>query len=253
MFEIGATLREARLRRGVDLAEIEEALRIRAKYLRALEEEQFYVLPGAAYARAFLRAYADYLGLDGQLYVDELVSRNALAEEPAHPDVTPLERRPRWQPSRRALVATGAALAVAALALSVAWFDRETGEAPRRVGTERQATTTRAAETKAQADGEAPNGARVRGVRLVVAAVAGNCWLSLRAGSRDGRVLYEGELPRGRSLRFSGKRFWIRFGAPWNVRVTWNGRVAHSLGGTAVSPPGTPVNALVTPRGVRIL
>ena len=249
MFEIGATLREARLRRGVDLAEVEDALRIRAKYLRALEEEQFHVLPGSAYARAFLRAYADYLGLDGQLYVDELVSRNALAEEPARPDVTPLERRPPWQPSRRTLAAAGAALAVAALALAASHFDWGEGEAPRPVRTERQPTTTGSVETRGETDDEVPNTQRVRGVRLVVTAARGNCWLSLRIGSRLGRVVYEGELARGRALRFSGKRFWIRFGAPWNVRLTWNGRLVQSL------PlfPRAPVNILATPRGIRIL
>ena len=249
MFEIGATLREARLRRGVDLAEIEEALRIRAKYLRALEEEQFHVLPGSAYTSAFLRAYADYLGLDGQLYVDELVSRNALAEEPARPDVTPLERRRRWQPSRRALAFAGAALAVAALALAASHFDWGEGEAPRPVGTARPPATTGPVGTRRETDDETGSRQRVRGVRLVVSAVRGNCWLSVRVGSPVGRVVYEGELARGRSLRFSGKRFWIRFGAPWNVRLTWNGRPAQSL----PSFPRAPANILATARGIRIL
>ena len=45
--------------------------KIRAKYLRALEDENFEELPAATYVKGFLRTYADYLGLDGQLYVDE--------------------------------------------------------------------------------------------------------------------------------------------------------------------------------------
>src|SRR3954469_14124308 len=75
MFEIGTSLREARLRRRIDFAEAEQATKIRGKYLRALEEEQFEILPSETYVKGFLRTYADYLGLDGQLYVAEYNSR----------------------------------------------------------------------------------------------------------------------------------------------------------------------------------
>src|SRR4051794_16759914 len=75
MFEIGNSLREARLRRKVDFARAEAATKIRGKYLRALEDEQFEVLPSQTYVKGFLRTYAEFLGLDGQLYVDEYNSR----------------------------------------------------------------------------------------------------------------------------------------------------------------------------------
>ena len=80
MFEIGNSLREARLRQGLDFPEIEQATKIRGKYLRSLEEEQFDVLPAQTYVKGFLRSYADYLGLDGQLYVDEFNSRYVRGE-----------------------------------------------------------------------------------------------------------------------------------------------------------------------------
>jgi cytoskeleton protein RodZ len=63
--EVGATLREARTDRGVELAEVEAATKIRRRYLNAIENEAWDVLPGPAYAAGFVRAYADYLGLDG--------------------------------------------------------------------------------------------------------------------------------------------------------------------------------------------
>ena len=75
MFEIGNSLREARERRGIDFAQAELATKIRGKYLRALEDEQFAMLPAQTYVKGFLRTYAEYLGLDGQLYVDEFNSR----------------------------------------------------------------------------------------------------------------------------------------------------------------------------------
>jgi len=71
LFEIGNSLREARVRRGVDFSQAELTTKIRGKYLRALEDEQFDMLPAETYVKGFLRTYAEYLGLDGQLYVDE--------------------------------------------------------------------------------------------------------------------------------------------------------------------------------------
>src|SRR6476660_2134153 len=63
---VGKALREAREKRKLGLSEAEEATRIRPRFLRALESEEWDQLPGDAYARAFLRTYADFLGLDGE-------------------------------------------------------------------------------------------------------------------------------------------------------------------------------------------
>jgi cytoskeleton protein RodZ len=71
MADIGATLREARMREHRDIAEFEERTKIRAKYLRALEDEEWSLLPGYTFTKAFLRTYADMLGLDGRMLVDE--------------------------------------------------------------------------------------------------------------------------------------------------------------------------------------
>ena len=81
MFEIGNTLLEARSRRDLDIPTCEAGTKIRAKYLRAMEEEQFDVLPSPTYVRGFLRTYGEFLGLDGGLLVDEYESRFARPEE----------------------------------------------------------------------------------------------------------------------------------------------------------------------------
>src|SRR6478672_9626676 len=93
MFEIGSALREARERRGLSYSQVEEGTKIRARYIRALEDEDFGVLPGATYSKGFLRAYADYLGLDGHLFIDEFNSRY---HDPRNDD-----DRPIYPPSRR--------------------------------------------------------------------------------------------------------------------------------------------------------
>ena len=68
---IGATLREARNRRKVELSEVEAAIKIRVRYLQAIENEEWDALPGVAYTRGFIRTYAYYLGLDGERLADE--------------------------------------------------------------------------------------------------------------------------------------------------------------------------------------
>src|SRR2546430_15628288 len=83
MFQIGESLREARTRRGLTPADVHKAIRIRERYLTALEEERWEMLPGEAYVRGFLKTYADFLGLEGNLYLDEYNSR--IREYPEEP------------------------------------------------------------------------------------------------------------------------------------------------------------------------
>jgi cytoskeletal protein RodZ len=94
MFEIGTTLRQARERRGVSLEVAAEATKIRAGYLGALEDERFEALPGPTYARGFLRAYATYLDLDPQPFVDEYAIRFTVPPWELDEDVIFPRRRP---------------------------------------------------------------------------------------------------------------------------------------------------------------
>jgi cytoskeletal protein RodZ len=75
MAEIGATLRDARIRARIDMSEVESQTKIRAKYLRAIENEEWDLLPGPVYVKSFLRTYGDYLGLDSRMLVEEFKRR----------------------------------------------------------------------------------------------------------------------------------------------------------------------------------
>ncbi len=97
MPEIGETLREARMRAKIDVSEVEATTKIRAKYLRALENEEWGLLPGPTFVRSFLRTYADYLGLDSKLLVEEYRLRH---EHPSELDLAPIA--PNLGPERRA-------------------------------------------------------------------------------------------------------------------------------------------------------
>jgi cytoskeleton protein RodZ len=91
MPDIGSTLRETRMRDRIDISEVEAQTKIRAKYLRAIENEEWDLLPGPIYAKSFLRTYGDYLGLDSRALVDEFRRRY---EGPADHDIRPIASRP---------------------------------------------------------------------------------------------------------------------------------------------------------------
>lgn len=194
MFEIGPALREARERRGLAFGQIEEATAIRTRYLRALEDEQFGVLPGPTYAKGFLRAYAEFLGLDGQLFIDEFNSRH---HDPRRDLEQPIYSRPRSQPQQRrrqrresnlVMIALAAIVAVASMVFLASTFDNPQAPpvAPPTSGTggstTTQNTTTQQTTTTTHHTGHKASSNRF----TVVLTVTGPCWVDVHSGSAAG-------------------------------------------------------------------
>src|ERR1700737_5623162 len=102
MPEIGQSLREARMRAHIDVSEIEAQTKIRAKYLRALENEEWGLLPGPTFVKSFLRTYAQALGLDGKALVEEYRLNH---ESPSETALEPIFSRPH--PTRTRLPGGG--------------------------------------------------------------------------------------------------------------------------------------------------
>jgi len=237
VFEIGASLREARLRQGLDFPEIETGTKIRPKYLRALEDEQFDVLPGDTYIKGFLRTYAEYLGLDGQLYVDEFNSRYVMPEElpPIRVHRTARARRQR-QVQTGVLVAALLGIAVVTALVIAAW----TSGSSKQQLAGLSSTTTKDKPKHARARVHHANRARItlRAVRSNVLLIA------VRKGGPRGKILVEGvELAPRESERFRAERVWVNTGTPANLRVIVNGRRARY-------PGGKPQAFYVTAQGV---
>jgi cytoskeleton protein RodZ len=126
MADIGETLRDARMRARIDVSEIEAKTKIRAKYLRALENEEWGLLPGPTFVKSFLRTYAQALGLDGKALVEEYRQR---FEDPGEAALEPIVagqqrsrarsgqggRSPSGGPSRGYMAIVGVVLVVIVL------------------------------------------------------------------------------------------------------------------------------------------
>jgi cytoskeleton protein RodZ len=236
MFEIGSSLREARLRQGLDFPELEQATKIRAKYLRALEDEQFDLLPAQTYVKGFLRGYAEYLGLDGQLYVDEFNSRYVVDgdEAPARPRRSPPPRTtPRVQSRVVMLALLGIAL-VTALVI-VAWT---------RGSANKQAIPGLATTTSTRVGTSAPKRHRASVARLQVTAALGSTSIQVHRGSATGRLLFQGTLEQGSPHVFVARRLWISVARPEVLSARLNGTVVHL-------PTGGPKTLVVTAHGIR--
>jgi cytoskeletal protein RodZ len=243
MFEIGGSLREARLKRDLTPADVQKAIRIRDRYLQALEEERWELLPGDAYVKGFLRTYADYLGLDGSLYVDEYNSRFA---HPDEPQLIPerFERRgtPLGIGLLRPLVVIAAIVAVvaavAAWQLSGSSGGRQGGSAPPPT-----TPTTTASHTPPKTKPKKHVAVTLPSRALVVAS-RGNCWLWVRSGA-NGPTVYQGTLLQGKTLAVNLMHgpVWIRIGAP-TIDIRLGGKLVQGL-------PTQVGNVLLTRRGIQ--
>jgi hypothetical protein len=222
MFEIGNSLREARVRQGLEYPQVELATKIRGKYIRALEDEQFGVLPAQPYVKGFLRTYAEFLGLDGQLYVDEYNSRFVTD---GFDDVSPRRISPRVHRDRgverKVLVLALAGIAALTALVIVAWKFGGGGNGTPAVVTQQQ--------TLAPA---------VHDLKLT--GVGGGTYLEVRRNSATGNVLLQATVQRGEVHRISGTHFWLFVRQPSGVHV--------ALGGKAVALPARRnLKVVVTP------
>jgi cytoskeleton protein RodZ len=120
---IGPTLREARNRRKLDLAEVEAAIKIRVRYLQAIENEEWDALPGGAYTRGFIRTYASHLGLDGDRLADDY--RRAAVEPgservPKRVEPVPTGMRRSGSPLTGRVLVAAVCLGLAAIVVGIA-------------------------------------------------------------------------------------------------------------------------------------
>ena len=255
---IGERLRNAREAKGLSLRAVADLTRIRAVYLQALEDERFDQLPGAVYARGFLRTYADALGLDA----DRLMDAYPGAFEPPEPALigtagVEIPIRPAAPRSRLRMIAiyVAAVLGAGLIAVGVIGY-RQLQQFNEPVPAETVAPAPPAAVVPAEQPpqpappsvpaappqpapvqpppeprAEPPQPAVIDGVTLEVRA-QGVSWLRVTA---DGERVFQGLLHEGDARTWQAKRrLIIRVGNSPAVQVTVNGRRVASPAGRRV-------------------
>jgi cytoskeleton protein RodZ len=243
MPDIGASLREERMRSRIDITEIEAQTKIRAKYLRALENEEWDLLPGPTYVKTFLRTYADALGLDGRMLVEEYKLRHERLSDVDLQPISPRSARERGRDrSKRsrfprfglvALVVVGLVVALYALGRGVDNSDSPSG-AGSPVPTGTSTTSARSGTTTARTAAPKPATLRITATGPVVACVQ----------AADGR-----KPVNGRALRAGQSTATLRSGrfrlvlSNGQARLRVNGRTR------AIPPSARPVGYAISRSG----
>ncbi len=238
---VGNKLREARTRRSLSLQEAEEATKIRCRYLLAIENEDWEQLPGDTYARAFIRTYGGFLGLDGERLAEEQRQlRGSVRPGERLPRVDPRPQHAarhggRWRVPPRALAVVVSALVVMALlliGLSTGGGSSDTGSGKQAQGREGVSGAKKATEIKSQA---------ALGHTLQLAA-RGEVWVCLLDGA--GKPLIDGQILDGGETEgpFRSGSFTIALG---------NGALTMTVDGKQANTPepSSPIGFAIDSRG----
>jgi transcriptional regulator with XRE-family HTH domain len=237
MPSIGETLREARMRQRLDIADVEDRTKIRAKYLRALENEEFGMLPGPTFVKTFLRTYAEMLGLDPHVLVEEyragLEGEDEIEQPFGPPAVAGRDRRrgPRLGPGSLVLLVLVAIVAVL-VAIGLASDDEGGGE-------QASATETTRSETKPKPK---PKPAPPRRVSLRITPVTPT-YVCVDHGEGT-EVVFENTIDSPQTFR--GKRIRVNLGKR-DIELRKNGKPVE------VTPGPAPVGFDFRPRRTREL
>ncbi|MER3406557.1 MAG: hypothetical protein C4289_16485 [Chloroflexota bacterium] len=240
---VGEILREERRKKGITLEQAQAATRIRLKYLQALEEDDYAVLPSPVYVRGFLRNYAAYLGLIPEEIVDLYrqqhpeAARSMMGVRPHQPIRNPISRH-TWSPPTSAV--TFSIMIVLVLLLNWAYAhvfpsaqQRQVGEVEPKdlAGIAIPQPSPTPLPTATPAPTVAPTATPAATHRTAVLT------LDLRALREtsvrvtvDGDVRFEGTMRRGALQVWSGRSITVRATNGDALEIKVNGQPAGTLG-----------------------
>jgi cytoskeletal protein RodZ len=231
----GEKLRVAREKKTWSLTEAEEITKIRARYLEALEAEDYGIIPGIAYVKGFLQTYARHLDLDPEeilaLYKSSSIpEKKPSLKMPLHPSSS----RPWWRRPTRTLIM---ALLVIVLVVAIAHWSPHNQKvvsytpsplpsAPAASESGESAADSESAEKEIAENSPASSVEEGLNVQLEFNQ---NCWLLVKA---DGKVALEGEYAVGttKEIKASEKIEFVTVGNAGGLIITINGTVQPSLG-----------------------
>ena len=208
MFEIGNTLREARVRRNLTLQQVEEDIKIRVKYVQAMENEDWDVMPGVTYVKGFLRTYATYLGLDPDVIIGEFRSRGMVPSQEHHEPFSgsSVIGKPHGHRGRNTIVIVAVLCLIALVAIYVVGLLN--GDQPEEPTTKPGALGLTSPSPTASTTPKPSSTATVvpawQKNLVKLQAKGGDCWMEVRRDSSTGVVLF-GHGQRRRPAEVQGK------------------------------------------------
>lgn len=234
MIGIGDVLRQARENKNLSLADVEEEIKIRSRYLEALEAEEFDILPGNVYLIGFLRSYATFLGLDANELVSQVKSH--LQENEVEQE-EPKARAPVYTPTTRnigkkiKLLAVGLAICLLVFYL-LSYFASQPvtniDDTPIEQPKVEEAVEEKETEKTDHSFAETPSFDGLELILTVEDQPGARCWVEVRA---DGETVFSGTLEAGHSKTFYAEEtLWFKAGNAGVLSVTYNGRELESLG-----------------------
>jgi len=227
VFEIGITLREARVRRNLTLQQVEEDTKIRVKYVQAMENEDWDLMPGATYVKGFLRTYATYLALDPEVIVGEFRSRGMVPSAEHHEPFggSSVIGKPRSRRGRNTIVVLAVVCLIALAAIYALGLRSDGNEEPTTDPDALGIASPSPRASESPTPSPSPSATPAVEKRVVrIEAVGGDCWLEVRRNNSTGVVLFSGTMKKGSTKKFTGKDIWMSLGAPANVRLEAAGK-----------------------------
>ncbi len=232
MFEIGSTLRETRVRRKTTLQQAEDDTKIRVKYIQAMENEDFDLMPSPAYVKGFLRTYSAYLGLDANVMLDEYRSRFEPNEEHEPFGGNSALGRPHAHRRRNTLTFV-AVVCLLILGLLYVLGRYNSGNSPATPPVTVVSHTPQATPS-VRSPSPSTSASGLYAVRVI--ADRGACWVQVSKAATAGRILYEATMSQGQSHTVHARgTIYVRLGVPAYVAITVGGKGSFRPAETAAN------------------
>ncbi len=227
---IGDVLRTAREEKGLSIPEVSSRIRVSKKYLQAVEDGNFLLIPSLVYAKGFVKAYGEFLGLDPKPLISELLERYRTREEPDKREAK--EPRPSIRMPEIKISLSTRHYIYAALFLLVAGIVLIEISVPREAGPQKHAAvvTPEAVQAeKLKAAVQLPPVPQVLPDKKPGVKITGASSSNVQVFS-DGVQVYNGLLDRGRWAIYRGKEIRVKAENGGAVRISLNGKELGLMG-----------------------
>lgn len=254
MESLGNFLKKEREKKGYSLEEAQEETKIQVRYLKALEEEKFEILPGEVFTKGFLRSYADFLGLSSEeimrkyqeLKGEKQEEENKALERKKNEEKaeSPLKsqklenKQPSPRPKAMAKSITLPLIIATLVVLAIGVWGYNKSVSP---------PVTPPKKTPVQQQTKIKPTAPLPAPVYVKTIVQQDCWLQVII---DGETAFEGQLPPKDIKEWKGqKEVTLRLGNAGGVQVKYNGKDLGMLGaqGEVIQKTFTPDDASPNP------